>query len=199
VTRVARPPADPPPFDAELADLPPDLRWREWAMRVEAVLFAAAAPVPRTVLEHLVGRDCPVDVLVADIRESLRDRPYEIVAVGDGWTLRTRRAFADAIRRSRAAEAQAVTLGTEDLQILAGIALNQPVTRRALGEITGREIDRDRIARLRALALLATGPRSPEPGAPPTLVTTDAFLALFGLRSLEELRDATQAADTEEG
>ncbi|HEV8036918.1 MAG TPA: SMC-Scp complex subunit ScpB, partial [Yoonia sp.] len=36
-----------PDLDRELSDLPPELRWREWMRRIEAVLFASAAPVPR--------------------------------------------------------------------------------------------------------------------------------------------------------
>ncbi len=39
-----------PDFDRELADLPPELRWREWKARVEAVLFAAPKPVTRDIL-----------------------------------------------------------------------------------------------------------------------------------------------------
>lgn len=34
-------------FDRELEELPPELRWREWMMRVEAVIFASAEPVSR--------------------------------------------------------------------------------------------------------------------------------------------------------
>src|SRR5690606_3748770 len=45
-------------FDRELADLPPDLRWREWMLRVEAVIFASAEPVGRETLAHVVGKDC---------------------------------------------------------------------------------------------------------------------------------------------
>ena len=33
------------PLDVELADLPPEQRWRVWMGRVEAVIFAAATPV----------------------------------------------------------------------------------------------------------------------------------------------------------
>ena len=43
-------------FDRELADLPPELRWREWLRRVEAVLFASAAPVGREDLARVVGQ-----------------------------------------------------------------------------------------------------------------------------------------------
>lgn len=34
-------------LDTELADLPADLRWREWMGRVEAVIFASPEPVTR--------------------------------------------------------------------------------------------------------------------------------------------------------
>jgi hypothetical protein len=37
--------------------------------------------------------------------------------------------------------------------------------------------------------LIATGPRSPQPGAPHTYVTTPAFLTLWGLPSLRDLPD----------
>ena len=37
--------------------LPPELSWREWKGRIEAVLFAEARPVTRDVLARVVGRD----------------------------------------------------------------------------------------------------------------------------------------------
>ncbi len=43
-------------FDHELADLPPDLRWREWMLRVEAVIFSAAEPEGRETLARVVGK-----------------------------------------------------------------------------------------------------------------------------------------------
>jgi len=39
-----------------LADLPPDLRWREWMLRVEAVIFSAAEPAGRETLARVVGK-----------------------------------------------------------------------------------------------------------------------------------------------
>ena len=67
-------------LDTELADLPPELRWREWMGRVEAVIFASSEPVGREVLSRLVGRACSVDLLIDDIRSELRDRPVAGVA-----------------------------------------------------------------------------------------------------------------------
>jgi hypothetical protein len=45
------------------------------------------------------------------------------------------------------------------------------------------------IAALRGADLIATGPRSPQPGAPHTYATTPAFLELWGLASLRDLPD----------
>ncbi|MHC2633384.1 chromosome segregation and condensation protein ScpB [Bradyrhizobium liaoningense] len=59
--RRARPKED---LDIELAELPPELRWREWMGRVEAVIFASPAPVTREVLARVVGRDCSIDLLI---------------------------------------------------------------------------------------------------------------------------------------
>jgi segregation and condensation protein B len=44
-----------PPLDTDLEDLPPELRWREWMGRIEAVIFASATPVPRADLARVVG------------------------------------------------------------------------------------------------------------------------------------------------
>ncbi|MBB3525944.1 hypothetical protein FHX03_005316 [Rhizobium sp. BK456] len=44
-------------YDRELEDLPAELRWREWMLRVEAVIFASAEPVDRETLARVVGKD----------------------------------------------------------------------------------------------------------------------------------------------
>src|SRR5690606_17802996 len=82
--RGARGGAD-PLFDAELDHLPPEARWREWMSRVEAVIFAADRPVSREQLARVVGRGCSLDLLIDDIREELRGRPYDLVAVAGGY------------------------------------------------------------------------------------------------------------------
>jgi segregation and condensation protein B len=59
-------------FDRALSDLPAPLRWREYMMRVEAVIFAASRPVSRETLSALIGSDCNLDLLIADIRDELK-------------------------------------------------------------------------------------------------------------------------------
>jgi segregation and condensation protein B len=157
--------------------------------RVEAVIFAAPAPVPREVLARVVGRDCNLDLVIEDIREELRSRPYELVSVAGGWQHRTRKNYADAIRAAIGASDNGKHLSQAETLILACIAYYQPITRTELSSFFGKEISRDTIGRLRSFEFIAAGPRSPQPGAPYTYVTTKAFLSHFGLETLRDLPD----------
>ena len=85
-------------LDLELEDLPAPARWREWMGRVEAVIFASAEPVLRENLARVVGKACNLDLIIDDIRDELRGRPYELVSVAGGWSFRTKLGFGDAIR-----------------------------------------------------------------------------------------------------
>ncbi|SFM72604.1 SMC-Scp complex subunit ScpB [Shimia aestuarii] len=176
-------------FDRELDALPPELRWREWMRRIEAVLFASASPVPTRDLARVVGQGASVDLLIEDLRADLEGRPYDVVAVAEGWCLQTRAAYAPVIRMAADVADQALDLKEADVAVLAAIAYHQPITRDGLKEIFGKEISRDLIGRLHAQDLIATGPRSPRRGAPYTFVTTDRFLSVFGLSSLRDLPD----------
>ena len=195
--RRERKPQDrsPPELDRELADLPPALRWREWMQRIEAVLFASASPVPRADLARVVGQGASVDLLVADLDADLDGRAFEIARVAGGWMLRTRAAYAPAIRAAADVGDQSLDLSAFDTAVLAAIAYHQPIARDGLKEIFGRAISRDLIGRLQARGLIGTGPRSPRRGAPYTFVTTEQFLVAFGLESLHDLPDAAQLDD----
>jgi segregation and condensation protein B len=176
-------------FDAELADLPPAARWREWMLRVEAAIFASASPVAREALVKLVGQSCRFDELIADLREELRGRPYDLVFVAGGYALRTKSRFAPAIKiahPSRAGEEAAELTRTENF-VLTAIAYLQPVTRGDVSKLAGREISRDVIASLKRHGLIDGAIRAPEPGAPFAYVTTKKFLEAFGFGSLRDL------------
>ncbi|MCZ7497421.1 SMC-Scp complex subunit ScpB (plasmid) [Aminobacter sp. SR38] len=177
-------------YDRELEDLPPDLRWREWMLRVEAVIFASAEPVSRETLARVVGKSCIIDLIIDDLREELRSRPYDIVAVAGGWQHRSRSAYASAIRAAQApTRSSSVSLSEHEAAVLAAIAYQQPVTRGELSKIFGKEVSRDTIASLRDAGFLGSGPRSPTPGAPYTYVTSRHFLSAFGLETLRDLPD----------
>jgi len=186
-----------PLFDPELADLPEGARWREWLGRVEAAIFASPAPAPREALAKIVGRDCNLDDLLADIRDELRPRPYELVHVAGGWQLRTKPRYADAIRAldNGAKDAGPPELTPTEILAVTTIAYLQPATRAELSRLVGKEVSRDIIGRLKSLDLIAAGPRAPEAGAPYAYVTTRKFLEVFGLASLRELPDIESLED----
>ena len=182
-------------FDRELEDLPPELRWREWMRRIEAVLFASASPVPREDLARVVGQGASVDLLVDDLAAELEGRAFELAEVSGGWMFRTRPAYAPAIRAAADVGDQVLDLSEFDVALLATIAYHQPITRDGLKDIFGKEISRDLIGRLHARGLISTGPRAPRRGAPYTFVTTEQFLMAFGLETLGDLPDREQLED----
>ena len=195
MARRKRTDAEPPIFDAELADMPVDLRWREWMNRIEAVLFAAPKPVEREALARVVGRDASIDLLIDDIREALRGKPYDVVSIAGGWSFRTRTAYADVIATSAAVPDRAVDLTQNEAMVLVSIAYHQPLTRAGVSEILGREVSRDVIGALRDKNMITAGPRSPTAGAPFTYVTTKGFLDHFGLDTLRDLPDLEALQD----
>lgn len=194
--REATSTANEPLFDRELPDFPPDLRWREWMLRVEAVIFASAEPVSRETLARVVGRDCSIDLLIDDLQEALRDRPYEILFVAGGWIHRTRSRFAGAIRASAAStRAASAVLSQFEAMVLMAVGYFQPITRGELSKVFGKEVSRDTIGALRQAGFIMSGPRNPTPGAPYSLVTTKHFLSTFGMATLRDLPDIEALED----
>ena len=174
-------------FDRELDDLPQALRWREWMGRIEAVLFASASPVSREDLASVVGQGASVEILIDDIQAELTGRPYELVQLASGWMFRTKTQFADAIKAAADLGEQSLAFTEMEMGVLCAIAYHQPIDRAGLKDIFGKEVSRDVLARLRHKDLIASGPRSPRPGAPHTFVTTETFLVMFDLQSLRDL------------
>lgn len=176
-------------FDRELADLPQDVRWRAWMGRIEAVLFASGSPVGRADLARVVGQGVSVEMLIEDIQGELTGRPYELVQTTGSWMFRTKTQFADAIKATADLGDQTLAFTEMEMGVLCAIAYHQPIDRAGLKDIFGKDVSRDLLARLRYKDLIASGPRSPRPGAPHTFVTTETFLMTFDLQTLRDLPD----------
>jgi segregation and condensation protein B len=188
--------ADEQLYDRELDQFPPEMRWREWMLRVEAVIFASAEPVSRETLSRVVGKDCSIDLLIDDLIEELRNRPYELVSVAGGWQHRTRPRFAETIRASSApTRGGAAALSEFEAMVLMAVGYFQPVTRGELSKMFGKEVSRDTVAALRGTGFIGSGPRSPTPGAPYTYVTTPYFLSAFGMETLRDLPNVEALED----
>ena len=145
----------------------------------------------------MVGAGCNLDLLIDDIREKLRGRPYDLVAVAGGWKHLTRPAYADAIRSASGtavdANQRASNLTQSELLVLICIAYFQSITHAELASFFGKEVSRDLIGELRGENFVASGPRSPTPGAPYTYVTTKDFLLEFGLDTLRTLQTSRRS------
>jgi hypothetical protein len=100
--------------------------------------------VPREALAKIVGKNCNLDDLLADIRDELRPRPYELVQIVGGWQLRTKPRYADAIRAldNGAQEAGPPELTPTELLTVTAIAYLQPATRAELSRLVGKEVSR---------------------------------------------------------
>lgn len=61
----------------------------------------------------------------------------------------------------------------------------------------GKEVSRDIIAALRGSSFIASGPRSPMPGAPYTYVTTPYFPSAFGMETLRDLANVEALEDAD--
>lgn len=160
----------------------------QWVPALEAVLFASADPMSTAALAKALG-----DADSNQVRQALAvltersHRPesgVRLVQVADGWQLQTDPRFAAQVLRAK--QARPVTLGPAALEVLAGVAYQQPVTRQELDALRGVDcggvlkkcVDR---------GLVKVVGRRTLPGRPLEYGTTERFLQLFSLRTLSDL------------
>ncbi|MFW8642802.1 SMC-Scp complex subunit ScpB [Rhizobium beringeri] len=164
-------------FDRELEDLPAELRWREWMLRVEAVIFASAEPVSRETLARVIGKDCSIDLLIDDLRaRNSVPGPMSSYRSPAAGRHRTRSRYADAIRSSSApTRSGAAALSEFEAMVLMAVGYYQPVTRGELSKIFGKEVSRDTIAALRSAGFLASDHAVRRPAHPIPTSRPDIF------------------------
>lgn len=89
-----------------------------------------------------------------------------IFPVAGGWQFRIRPRQADELKAAFGGATTGADITEGEMIGLVSIAYHQPVTRGALSHMLGSEVSRDVIGHLRRLDMIASGPRSPQPGAP---------------------------------
>ena len=180
-------------LDRELADLPPELRWREWMRRIEAVLFATSEPITLKELEARLPHGCDAGEAMVHLRKRYEGRGVQVVKVGDGYAVRT---AADLGFLMQKETVEVRKLSRAAIETLAIIAYHQPVTRVEIEEIRGVSVSRGTVDQLLELEWIRFGRRKMTPGRPVTFVVTQGFLDHFGLENardlpgLKELRSA---------
>ncbi len=155
---------------------------------IEAILFAAGRKVTTiefaTILEKTPEE---VDAIMQNFMEDYKrdERGIELIKVNDGYELSTKKDYYDYIvpifdNRSKP------SLSTAALEILSIIAYNPKITRAEIEAIRGVNSD-GTLYRLMEYHLIEEAGKLDAPGKPTTYRTTDDFLKMFGLSSLDEL------------
>ena len=163
---------------------------------IEAALFAANRPITVEELQTLEP-----DASLADVRTALDElrehydfdgHSVEVLELGGGYQILTRRAFAEAIERAQFA-VRTPKLTNAAMETLAVIAYRQPVGRAEIEEIRG--VSASGVLRsLQERGLIEVTGRSEGLGRPLLYGTTPLFLEHFALRHLGELPRADELA-----
>ncbi len=151
---------------------------------VEALLFAAAAPLSEEELAEALPANADVAALLEALREEYAERGVNLVQVAGKWQLRTAEDLRWLLRRDAAPPKK---LSRAALETLAIIAYHQPVTRAEIEDIRGVATSKGTLDALMEAGWVKIRGRRQQPGRPVTFGTTDAFLEHFGLNSIRDL------------
>lgn len=151
---------------------------------VEALLFASTAPLDEASIAARLPSDADPAALIAELAEQYCARGVNVVRIAGGWTLRT---APDLGPRLKLEQTVTRKLSRAAIETLAIIAYHQPVTRAEIEAIRGVVISRGTLDTLMEAGWIAPKGRRETPGRPVTWVTTDAFLAHFGLGDRKDL------------
>jgi segregation and condensation protein B len=157
---------------------------REKLRIVEALLFAADAPLDEAQLAQYFAEGEDVRALLEELQSAYATRGVNLVRVAGKWAFRT----ADDL--SFLLEKQAVEqrrLSRAALETLAIIAYHQPVTRAEIEEIRGVSTSKGTIDVLLETGWIKLRGRRRAPGRPVTYGTTETFLTHFGFDSIQDL------------
>ena len=160
---------------------------REILRLTEAFVFASPEPVTWKTLRPLLPDHLdPADVLEA-LKQHCADRGVILIETGGGWAFRTAPDLAPALRPALSETRRLPRVAMETLVI---IALHQPVTRAEIEQLRGVALSQLTMDALLETGMIRPWGRRETQGRPTLWVTTDRFLAQFGLRSLRDLPGA---------
>jgi segregation and condensation protein B len=158
---------------------------------LEAILFVGHPlnePLTSEKIASLMRGVMPqeIDDLVAELNEAYaaEDRPYTVASVGAGYQL-TLREELSGLRDKFYGKIREARLSQSAVDVLAIVAYNQPITHEEIDRIRGRESGAI-LAQLVRRDLLAIE-RSAERRGKPVYRTTERFLDLYHLESLDDL------------
>lgn len=155
---------------------------------LEAILFAASAPLSRAELTARMPDGVDLDALLSELQESFAGRGVVLRRSDDRWAFRTAEDLAFVLKREIVQERK---LSRAAVETLAVIAYHQPATRAEIEEVRGVAVSRGTLDVLLETGWIRLRGRRRTPGRPVTFGTTPAFLDHFGLESIGDLPGLT--------
>jgi segregation and condensation protein B len=129
---------------------------------------------------------------IAQLNENYQDsqRAFTLVERPKGWKLYTRLEYGDFVRQLFPGRKPERMSGPA-METLAIIAYRQPITKAAIEAVRGVACD-GMIQKLLDRDLIRIGGRAELPGRPLLYETTDLFFEHFGIRSIDDLPNASE-------
>lgn len=152
--------------------------------RLEAILFASAAPLTEATLAARLPDEPDLPARLRQLQTVYANRGVNVVQVADGWAFRTAPDLAPLLDAERTAERR---LSRAAMETLAIIAYHQPVTRAEIEEVRGVAVAKGTLDILLETGWVRLRGRRRVPGRPVTFGTTAAFLDAFTLASIADL------------
>jgi segregation and condensation protein B len=151
---------------------------------VEALLFAAEAPLSADEISAMAGDPLRVAAALATLRGDYAGRGVNLVERGGRWHFQTAADLAPLLRRERE---ETRKLSRAAVETLAIIAYHEPVSRAEIEAIRGVQTARGTLDVLLEAGWVRPAGRREAPGRPLTFATTATFLSHFGLGSRRDL------------
>ena len=151
---------------------------------LEALLFAAEAPLDEKILARRLPAGADVRALLTELQKEYALRGVNLVRIGGKWTLRTANDLAWLLTHESVVTRK---LSRAAIETLAIVAYHQPVTRAEVEEIRGVSTSKGTLDVLLETGWIRLRGRRKAPGRPVTYGTNDAFLSHFGLDALTDL------------
>ncbi|MBI5360247.1 MAG: SMC-Scp complex subunit ScpB [Planctomycetes bacterium] len=158
---------------------------------VESLLFVSAEPLEINAVRDVIGRDNITPSEIKNLLDELakeydaQNRAFCLKEIAGGYQLFTREEFVNYIKQlgKRNTENKLTSAALETLSI---IAYKQPVNKADLESIRGVQTGQ-LLKALMEKGLVKIAGRQDVPGKPLLYGTTDDFLQVLGLKSVEEL------------
>ncbi|MCW2351246.1 MULTISPECIES: SMC-Scp complex subunit ScpB [unclassified Sphingobium] len=151
---------------------------------VEAVLFAAEAPLTVAEIQRHSGLDGDIRGCLSALAAHYAGRGIELVERGGRWHFQTAADLSHILRREREEPRKLSRAAVETLAI---IAYHEPVSRAEIEAIRGVQVGKGTLDVLMEAGWVRPAGRREVPGRPLTYATTPDFLSHFGLSSRRDL------------